>query len=47
MTQPIQAKSSSQEGRILLAIQAIKQGQFQSFQAAAVSYDVLWETLRN
>ncbi len=36
---------SNQEGRILLAIQAIKLGQFQSVRAAAASYDVSHITL--
>src|SRR5450432_2267827 len=42
-----QAKSSNQEGRILLAIQAFKQGQFQSVRAAAITYDVPIQSLRN
>ena len=46
MLQPTQDKYSFQEGRILLAIQAIRQGQFQSIRAAAASYDVPPETLR-
>jgi hypothetical protein len=46
MAPPKQAKSSNQEGRILLAKQAIKQGQIQSIRAAAASYDVYLETLR-
>ncbi|KFY32083.1 hypothetical protein V493_00530, partial [Pseudogymnoascus sp. VKM F-4281 (FW-2241)] len=45
MPQPTQAKSSNQEGRILLAIQAIKQGNCQTVQAAAVSYNVPRTTL--
>ncbi|KFZ01213.1 hypothetical protein V500_00854, partial [Pseudogymnoascus sp. VKM F-4518 (FW-2643)] len=47
MPQPTQAQSSSQEGRILLAIHAIKQGQFQSVRAAAASYDIPRTTLRD
>jgi hypothetical protein len=47
MPQSTQAKSSNQEGRILLAIQAIKQGQFKSDRAAAVSYDIPKTSLRN
>jgi hypothetical protein len=47
MPRPTQAKSSNQEGRILLAIQAIKQGNCQTVQAAAVSYDVPRTTLRD
>jgi hypothetical protein len=41
-----QAKSSDQEGRILLAKQAIELGQIQSIRAAADKYDVYFETLR-
>ncbi|KFZ24980.1 hypothetical protein V502_00540, partial [Pseudogymnoascus sp. VKM F-4520 (FW-2644)] len=47
MPQPTQAKSSNQEGRILLAMQAIKQGTCQTVQAAAVLYDVPRTTLRD
>ena len=47
MPQPTQAKSSNQEGRILLAIQAIKQGQVKSNRAAVVLYDVSKSTLCN
>jgi hypothetical protein len=47
MQQPIQAKTSSQEGRILLAVQAVKLGQTKSVRAAAESYDILESTLRN
>jgi len=39
--------STNPEGRILLAIQAIKRGQIQSIRVAAESYDVPWETLRD
>jgi len=46
MSQPIQVNSSSQEGRILLAIQAFKQGQFKSIRAAATSYDISPDTFR-
>ena len=46
MATPTQAKSSNQEGRILLAIQSIKQGHIQSIRAAAMSYDVPEATLR-
>ncbi|KFY96618.1 hypothetical protein V500_02352, partial [Pseudogymnoascus sp. VKM F-4518 (FW-2643)] len=45
MPRPTQAKSCNQEDRILLAIQAIKQGNCQTIQAAAVSYDVPRTTL--
>ncbi|KFY90459.1 hypothetical protein V500_05177 [Pseudogymnoascus sp. VKM F-4518 (FW-2643)] len=47
MPPPTQAQSSNQEGRILLAINAIKQGQFQSVRAAAASYDIPRTTLRD
>ena len=47
MPQLNQAESSYQEGRILLAIQAIKLGQIKSIRAAADSYDVPWERLRD
>ena len=47
MPQPTQAQSSNQEDRILLAINAIKQGQFQSVRAAAASYDIPRTTLRD
>ncbi|KFZ01934.1 hypothetical protein V500_00557 [Pseudogymnoascus sp. VKM F-4518 (FW-2643)] len=46
MPQPTQAQSSNQEGRILLAISAIKQHQFNSVRAAAMSYDIPRTTLR-
>ena len=42
-----QAYSSNQEGRILLAIQAIKLYQFRSVRAAAIAYDVPPQTLRD
>jgi hypothetical protein len=45
MPQSKNGKSSNQEGRILLAIQAIKQGQIQSLRAAAASYDVNYSSL--
>jgi hypothetical protein len=45
MAPPKQAKSSNQEGRIQLAKQAIKQGQFQSIRVAAEVYDVPERTL--
>ena len=45
MATPTQAKSSNREGRILLAIQALKQHQFNSVRAAAMSYDVSPRTL--
>ena len=47
MPQPTQAQSSNQEGRILLAIQALKEHQFKSVRAAALSFDVLRRTLSN
>ena len=40
MPPPIQAESPNQNGRILLAAQAFKLGQFKSFRKAAASYDV-------
>ena len=46
MPLPTQAQSSNQEDRILLAINAIKQGQFQSVRVAAASYDIPRTTLR-
>jgi hypothetical protein len=45
MTPPKQAKSSNQEGRILLAKQAVKQRQIQSIRVAAEVYDVAERTL--
>jgi len=39
--------SLNQEGRILLAMQALKQGQSKSIQVAAISYDVPRSTLRH
>ena len=39
--------SLNQEGRILLAIQSLKQGQTQSVRAAATSYDISKLTLRS
>ncbi|KFY26191.1 hypothetical protein V491_01420 [Pseudogymnoascus sp. VKM F-3775] len=44
---PTQAYSSNQEGRILLAIQAIKLYQFRSVRAAAIAYDIPPQTLRD
>ncbi len=37
----------NQEGRILLAVQAIKLGQFKSIRAAATSYDISRSTLQD
>jgi hypothetical protein len=45
MPQPTQAQSSNQEDRLLLAIQALKEHQFKSVRAAALSYDVPRTTL--
>ncbi len=45
MSPPNQAQPSTQEGRILLAIQAFKLGQFKSIRAAAKAYDVPYTTL--
>ena len=42
----MQAQSSSQEGRILLAIQAIKQGHIQNVKSAAETYDIPRTTLQ-
>lgn len=42
-----QAIPSNQEGRILLAIQALKLHQFKSVRAAAITYDVPIQTLRD
>jgi hypothetical protein len=47
MPQPTQAQSSNQEGRLLLAIQALNEHQFKSVRAAALSFDVLRRTLSN
>jgi len=47
MPQSNHKKSSNQEGRILLAKQAIKLGQIKSIRAAGETYDVPWETLRD
>ena len=38
--------SLNQEGRTLLAIQSIKQGQSKSVRAAAMSYDLNYRTLQ-
>ncbi|KFY79439.1 hypothetical protein V499_01568 [Pseudogymnoascus sp. VKM F-103] len=46
MPQPTQDQSSNQEGRILLAITALKEGNIKSIRAAAMSYDVPFESLR-
>jgi Tc5 transposase DNA-binding domain/helix-turn-helix, Psq domain len=45
MAPPKKPKSAHQEGRILLAKEAVKQGQIQSIRAAAESYDVPETTL--
>jgi len=37
--------NSNKEGRILLAVQAIKRGQIQSMNAAAITYDIPYATL--
>jgi hypothetical protein len=47
MSPPNQALPSNQEGRILLAIQALKLRQFQSVRAAAVAYDIPVQTFRD
>src|SRR5437667_11080905 len=41
------SQSSQTEGRIVLAIQAFKQGQFKSLKAAADAYDVPYSTTRD
>jgi hypothetical protein len=46
MPQPTQAQSSNQEGRILLAIDAIKNGHLKSIRQAAASYDVPRATIQ-
>jgi hypothetical protein len=46
MTTPRSKDSSYTEGRIELAIQAFKKGQFQSLQAAALTYDAPITTVR-
>ena len=45
MPPPKQAKSSDQEGRILLAKEAIKLGQIKSIRGAAAEFDVHYTTL--
>ena len=46
MATPTQAQPSNQEGRIILAIEALKEGNIKSIRAAAMSYDVPFESLR-
>jgi len=46
MSQPQQSNRSLQEGRIELAIQAYKQGQFKSLRRAADAYNVNQSTLQ-
>jgi hypothetical protein len=46
MPPPNQALHSSKEGRVLLAIQSVKQGHSKSVRAAAISYDVSYATLQ-
>jgi hypothetical protein len=45
MPPPISTESVQKEGRMVLALEAFKQGHFTSFKAAARSYDVYWKTL--
>jgi hypothetical protein len=45
MPQPTQAKSSNKDGRMLLAIDALKQGRIQSIREAAECYNVSRTTL--
>ncbi|KFY30869.1 hypothetical protein V493_01595 [Pseudogymnoascus sp. VKM F-4281 (FW-2241)] len=47
MATPTQAKPSNKEERLLQAIQALKQHQFKSVRAAAMSYDVSPRTVAN
>jgi len=47
MPQPTTPESVQKEGRIALAIQAFRQGQFNSLKAACISYDVLYSTTRD
>jgi hypothetical protein len=46
MLLPTDAQSVQQEGRIALAMQALKQGQFASARAAARVYNILCSTLQ-
>ncbi|KFZ02496.1 hypothetical protein V500_00162 [Pseudogymnoascus sp. VKM F-4518 (FW-2643)] len=46
MPQPTQAQFSNQEDRIILAITALKEGNIKSIRAAAMSYNVPFESLR-
>jgi hypothetical protein len=46
MTPPNNAQTSSNEGDILLAIQAIELGQIRSIRQAATRYNVPYSTLR-
>jgi hypothetical protein len=45
MPPPISTESVQKEGRMVLALEAFKQGYFTSFKAAVRSYDVHWKTL--
>ncbi len=45
MSQPLHSISTNSEGRLLLALQAFKQGQFQSLRSAARTYDICPRTL--
>ena len=46
MAPPHNTQSAHNEGRIVLAAQAIKQGHFSSMRAAAQTYDISKSTLR-
>src|SRR5450432_2335145 len=45
MPPPNSTSSVQQEGRIALALEALKQGYFTSLRAAGKAYDVQWKTL--
>ena len=47
MPQPRPSQSTNSEGRLLLALQAFKNGQFPSLRAAARAYDVCRDTLKD
>ena len=45
MPPPNNTQSIQREGRIALVVDALRQGHFTSFRAAAQSYNVQWKTL--
>src|SRR6266576_62506 len=47
MPQQQSSQFSQKEGRIVLAIQAFKRGQFKNLKAAAKSYDAPYSTIRD